>query len=102
MADVRGFIEAASSVEYRLTNGNAYNNNGNCSYGERLFLCQMACVIQECYRVLDTDAMMFMVNDNVSAVQLLGLLQYAKVIRNFDPSQKQLAVKGFSKDPLLI
>ena len=31
----------------------------------RGYFYEMACVIQECYRVLNTDSMMFMVNDNV-------------------------------------
>ena len=31
----------------------------------RGYFYEMACVIQECYRVLDADSMMFMVNDNV-------------------------------------
>ncbi|MEA2096741.1 MAG: site-specific DNA-methyltransferase, partial [Candidatus Cloacimonadota bacterium] len=31
----------------------------------RGYFYEMACVIQECHRVLDKDGMMFMVNDNV-------------------------------------
>ena len=31
----------------------------------RSYFYEMACVIQECYRVLNDNGMMFMVNDNV-------------------------------------
>ena len=40
------------------------NNNGIARM-VRGYFYEMACVIQECYRVLDTDGIMFMVNDNV-------------------------------------
>ena len=40
------------------------NNNGIARM-VRGYFYEMACVIQECYRVLDKDGMMFMVNDNV-------------------------------------
>ena len=40
------------------------NNNGIARM-VRGYFYEMACVIQECYRVLDKDGAMFMVNDNV-------------------------------------
>ena len=40
-------------------------NNSGISRMVRGYFYEMACVIQECYRVLDKDSMMFMVNDNV-------------------------------------
>ena len=40
-------------------------NNSGIACMVRGYFYEMACVIQECYRVLDTDGMMFMVNDNV-------------------------------------
>lgn len=40
------------------------NNNGIARMVRGYFF-EMACVIQECYRVLDKNGMMFMVNDNV-------------------------------------
>ncbi len=40
------------------------NNNGIARM-VRGYFYEMACVIQECYRVLDKDGVMFMVNDNV-------------------------------------
>lgn len=40
------------------------NNNGIARM-VRGYFYEMACVIQECHRVLDKDGMMFMVNDNV-------------------------------------
>ena len=40
-------------------------NNSGIARMVRGYFYEMACVIQECYRVLDTDGMMFMVNDNV-------------------------------------
>ena len=40
-------------------------NNSGIARMVRGYFYEMACVIQECYRVLDTDSMMFMVNDNV-------------------------------------
>ena len=40
-------------------------NNIGIARMVRGYFYEMACVIQECYRVLDTDSMMFMVNDNV-------------------------------------
>ncbi len=40
-------------------------NNGGIARMVRSYFYEMACVIQECYRVLDTNGMMFMVNDNV-------------------------------------
>lgn len=40
------------------------NNNGIARM-VRGYFYEMACVIQECHRVLDQDGMMFMVNDNV-------------------------------------
>ena len=40
-------------------------NNSGIARMVRGYFYEMACIIQECYRVLDTDGMMFMVNDNV-------------------------------------
>ena len=40
-------------------------NNSGIARMVRGYFYEMACVIQECYRVLDTDGMMFIVNDNV-------------------------------------
>ena len=40
-------------------------NNSGIARMVRGYFYEMACVIQECYRVLNTDSMMFMVNDNV-------------------------------------
>ena len=40
-------------------------NNSGIARMVRGYFYEMACVIQECYRVLDKDGMMFMVNDNV-------------------------------------
>ena len=40
------------------------NNNGIARM-VRGYFYEMSCVIQECYRILDKDGMMFMVNDNV-------------------------------------
>ena len=40
-------------------------NNSGIARMVRGYFYEMACVIQECYRVLDSDGMMFMVNDNV-------------------------------------
>ena len=40
------------------------NNNGIARM-VRGYFYEMACVIQECYRVLDKSGVMFMVNDNV-------------------------------------
>ena len=40
-------------------------NNSGISRMVRGYFYEMACVIQECYRVLDKDGLMFMVNDNV-------------------------------------
>lgn len=40
------------------------NNNGIVRM-VRGYFYEMACVIQECYRILNTNGMMFMVNDNV-------------------------------------
>ena len=40
-------------------------NNSGIARMVRGYFYEMACVIQECYRVLDTDGIMFMVNDNV-------------------------------------
>ena len=40
-------------------------NNSGIARMVRGYFYEMACVIQECYRVLDKDSMMFMVNDNV-------------------------------------
>ncbi len=40
-------------------------NNIGIARMVRGYFYEMACVIQECYRVLDKDGMMFMVNDNV-------------------------------------
>ena len=40
-------------------------NNSGIARMVRGYFYEIACVIQECYRVLDTDGMMFMVNDNV-------------------------------------
>ena len=40
-------------------------NNSGIARMVRGYFYEMACVIQECYRVLDRDGMMFMVNDNV-------------------------------------
>ena len=40
-------------------------NNSGIARMVRGYFYEMACVVQECYRVLDTGGMMFMVNDNV-------------------------------------
>ena len=40
-------------------------NNSGIARMVRGYFYEMACVIQECYRVLDKEGMMFMVNDNV-------------------------------------
>ena len=40
-------------------------NNSGIARMVRGYFYEMACVIQECYRILDKDGMMFMVNDNV-------------------------------------
>ena len=40
-------------------------NNSGIARMVRGYFYEMACVIQECHRVLDKDGMMFMVNDNV-------------------------------------
>lgn len=40
-------------------------NNSGIARMVRGYFYEMACVVQECYRVLDKDGMMFMVNDNV-------------------------------------
>ena len=40
-------------------------NNSGIARMVRGYFYEMACVIQECYRVLDKDGIMFMVNDNV-------------------------------------
>ena len=40
-------------------------NNSGIARMVRGYFYEMACVIQECYRVLDRNGMMFMVNDNV-------------------------------------
>lgn len=40
-------------------------NNSGIARMVRGYFYEMACVIQECYRVLNEDGMMFMVNDNV-------------------------------------
>ena len=40
-------------------------NNSGIARMVRGYFYEMACVIQECYRVLAKDSMMFMVNDNV-------------------------------------
>ena len=40
-------------------------NNSGIARMVRGYFYEMACVIQECYRVLDRDGMMFTVNDNV-------------------------------------
>ena len=40
-------------------------NNSGIARMVRGYFYEMACVIQECYRVLDPNGMMFMVNDNV-------------------------------------
>lgn len=42
----------------------ALNNNGIVGM-VRGYFYEMACVIQECYRILEKDGIMFMVNDNV-------------------------------------
>ena len=40
-------------------------NNSGIARMVRGYFYEMACVIQECHRVLDKDGMMFMINDNV-------------------------------------
>jgi DNA modification methylase len=52
-----------SYLDYKK-NKKELNNNGIARM-VRSYFYEMACVIQECYRVLNDNGMMFMVNDNV-------------------------------------
>ncbi len=52
-----------SYLDYKK-NKKELNNNGIARM-VRGYFYEMACVIQECYRILDKGGMMFMVNDNV-------------------------------------
>jgi len=69
------------------------NNNGIPRMVKGYFY-EMACVIQECHRVLKDKGMMFMVNDNV---------RYAGVSVSVDLILSQLAEKiGFSIENILV
>ena len=50
-------------LEYKKNN-KELNNNGIVRM-VRSYFYEMSCVVQECYRILDKDGIMFMVNDNV-------------------------------------
>jgi DNA modification methylase len=72
---------------------NELNNNGIARM-VRGYFYEMACVIQECYRVLETDGLMFMVNDNV---------RYAGVVVSVDTILSKIAEDlGFSIKNILV
>ena len=69
------------------------NNNGIARM-VRGYFYEMACVIQECYRVLDKNGMMFMVNDNV---------RYAGVAISVDTILSKIAQDiGFRVERILV
>ena len=69
------------------------NNNGIARM-VRGYFYEMACVIQECYRVLDKNGVMFMVNDNV---------RYAGVAISVDTILSKVAQDiGFRVEKILV
>ncbi len=69
------------------------NNNGIARM-VRGYFYEMACVIQECYRVLEKDGIMFMVNDNV---------RYAGVAISVDTILSKIAETiGFHIESILV
>ena len=69
-------------------------NNSGIARMVRGYFYEMACVIQECYRVLNTDSMMFMVNDNV---------RYASVAISVDTILSKIAEDiGFQIEKILV
>lgn len=69
-------------------------NNSGIARMVRGYFYEMACVIQECYRVLDTGGMMFMVNDNV---------RYAGVAISADTILSKIAEDiGFQIEKVLV
>ena len=69
-------------------------NNSGIARMVRGYFYEMACVIQECYRVLDRDGMMFMVNDNV---------RYAGAAISVDTILSKIAEDiGFQAEKILV
>ena len=69
-------------------------NNSGIARMVRGYFYEMACVIQECYRVLDKDGIMFMVNDNV---------RYAGVAISVDTILSKIAEGiGFQIEKILV
>ena len=69
-------------------------NNSGIARMVRGYFYEMACVIQECYRVLDKDGMMFMVNDNV---------RYAGAAISVDTILSKIAEDiGFQTEKILV
>ena len=69
-------------------------NNSGIARMVRGYFYEMACVIQECYRVLDRDGMMFMVNDNV---------RYARAAISVDTILSKIAEDiGFQVEKILV
>ena len=69
-------------------------NNSGIARMVRGYFYEMACVIQECYRVLDKDSMMFMVNDNV---------RYAGAAISVDTILSEIAEDiGFQAEKILV
>ena len=69
-------------------------NNSGIARMVRGYFYEMACVIQECYRVLDKDGMMFMVNDNV---------RYAGAAISVDTILSKIAEEvGFQIEKILV
>ena len=69
-------------------------NNNSIARMVRGYFYEMACVIQECYRVLDEGGMMFMVNDNV---------RYAGVAISVDIILSKIAEDiGFKIEKILV
>lgn len=84
--------EILGYLDYKK-NKKELNNNG-ISRMVRGYFYEMACVIQECYRVLKKDGLMFMVNDNV---------RYAGAAISVDTILSKIAEKlGFCIENILV
>ena len=69
-------------------------NNSGIARMVRGYFYEMSCVIQECYRVLDKDGLMFMVNDNV---------RYAGAVISVDTILSKIAETiGFQIENILV
>lgn len=84
--------EILNYLDYKKAN-KELNNNGIARM-VRGYFYEMACVIQECYRVLDKNGVMFMVNDNV---------RYAGAAISVDTILSKVAQDiGFRIDKILV